>query len=188
MKREGPWDSASAGRRTGLYGPYRPLILVVLFFSPILVFLLLAFAVGRSSGDRCAALEEIARDDAKVAYMQNWVETNLSEERFWGWVGKNNGLSRGYAKPHYLEAVGLDLEFMDMPSYGAGVDLHYIDLDGGNDRDNVEAVSFEYGRNAIIILTDRYDPHTSRDFRIASPTAKPVGDGVLVRCGYPGPD
>ena len=186
MKREGPSDSASAGRRTGLYGPYRPLILAVLFFSPILVFFLLLFAFVPSSSDRCAALEEIARDDAKVAHMRTWVEAKLGDPLFWQLDRGLNGLSNMGFNHQRLDEVGLDVEFLGISFVSAGVLVHRLDKDIVAAPENVEAVSLEVGRDAIIILTDRHDPDTTTDSAITSPTTKKIRDGVLVRCGFPG--
>ena len=104
---------------------------------------------------RCAAVESVAKDAKKIAYLKRWVSENIADKDFlklMGWLGT----VRSIDNPEMMNRLNIDWDYLGIESRRSSVTLNreYADRDQFLDPQNIKSISFGEGRSFIIIRTN----------------------------------
>jgi hypothetical protein len=141
-----------------------------------------------SAGYNCWRVERIASDPTKIAYLRRWIETSISDPEFLRFVGPSGTrFSRDVALPEDFARFKLDLEKLGTMPWIAGVRFNvdrenlpaYLDKTEQLDTTTIKSVSFDEGRDSIIIKVG-----DSADLGLGQfeKDAKPIAEGVWILC------
>lgn len=151
--------------------------LIFIYFLVILTGYNDSFARG------CEKIESIAKNSRKIAYLNNWIQQNISNREILSLLGER-GVVRAIDDPTKMDKLGINWGFLGFNKKYVSVKLYRNIADSKNymDSKSIKSVRFAEGRNSIVILANDSSDLEFEGIEKIRGKVSEVSEGVFLIC------